>query len=142
MWPNTHYSPPTSPGEQAQIDCYTPSNEDQQSQDFFGRRRLRIAAGQDPEKQPEKFTPPPRHHWAHFVWPTNEEAYAWAEVGRKKRAAHNLLIREEAEREKQMKKLKTPSCGAGSSAEPVTDENNPLGNAPVEGPPVPFQLEE
>ena len=79
------------------------------------------------------------------MWPTNEEGYAWAEVGgvgRKKRAAHNLLIREEAEREKQIKKLKTPSCGAGSSAEPVTDENNPLGNAPVEGPPVPFQLEE
>ena len=136
------YSPPTSPGEQAEIDYYTPSNESQETQDFVGRRRLRICAGQDPAKQPETFTPPPRHHWAHFVWPTNEEAYAWAEVGRQKRAAHNVRIREEAERENKMKKLKTPSCGAGSSAEPVTDENNPLGNAPVEGPPVPFQLEE
>ena len=68
------------------------------------------------------------------MWPTNEEAYAWAEVGRQKRAAHNVRIREEAERENKMKKLKTPSCGAGSSAEPVTDENNPLwglGNAPA-----------
>ena len=76
------------------------------------------------------------------MWPTNEEAYAWAEVGRKKMAAYNVRIREEAEREKQIKKLKTPSCGAGSSAEPVTDENNPCGNAPVEGPHVPFLLEE
>ena len=71
-------SPPNSPDTQAKIDCYTPSDESQEEQDFFGRRRLRIAAGQDAEKQPEKFTPPPRHHWAHFVWPTNEEAYAWA----------------------------------------------------------------
>ena len=51
-------------------------------------------------------------------------------------------MREKADRENKMKKLKTPSCAAGSSTEPVTDENNPLGCAPVEGPPVPFQLEE
>ena len=91
---------------------------------------------------PHKFTPRSSNWWATLQWATNEEAYAWAEVGRKKRAAHNLLIREEADRENKMKKLKTPSCAAGSSTEPVTDENNPLGCAPVEGPPVPFQLEE
>ena len=95
-------SPPNSPDTQAQIDCYTPSDESQEEQDFFGRRRLRIAAGQDREKQPEKFTPSPRHHWAHFVWPTNEEAYAWAEVGRKKRAAYNIRMREDADRENKM----------------------------------------
>ena len=79
-WPSTPL--PTRPTDtQAQIDCYTPSNESQETQDFVGRCRLRICAGQDPEKQPEKFTPPPRHHWAHFVWPTNEEAYGGLRLG-------------------------------------------------------------
>ena len=128
------YSPPTSPGEQAEIDCYTPSNESQETQDFVGRRRLRICAGQDPEKQPEKFTPPPRHHWAHFVWPTNEEAYAWAEVGRKKRAAHNLLIREEAEREKQDEKAEDAELRSRQQRGTGDRREQPVGQRPCGGP--------
>ena len=55
---NTMEEPP-SPETQAYIEAYTPSNESEESLDFFGRRQLRIANGQDPEKHPEKFTPVP-----------------------------------------------------------------------------------
>ena len=104
---------PLSPDTQAYVNSYTPSNEPQESQDFFGRRALRIMNGQDPAKQPEKFTPPVSQR---MVWPTNEEAYKWAEPGRKKRA----LFNEEPEAEK---KQKTPARGAeGSSSTPITEE--------------------
>ena len=48
---------PLSPETKAAIDAYTASKEPQETQDFFGRRWLRIINGQDPEKQPDKFTP-------------------------------------------------------------------------------------
>ena len=108
---------PLSPETKAAIDAYTPSDETKETQDFFGRRRLRIINGQDPKKHPEKFTPLPAVVRVVDVWPTNEEAYEWAEPGRKKRALYNIRIREEAE---QMKKLKTPSGAAGSSTSPET----------------------
>ena len=49
---------PPSPDTQAIIDMYSPSQESLSVQKFFGRRRLRINHGQEPELQPEKFTPP------------------------------------------------------------------------------------
>ena len=38
------------------MEAYTPSCESESLQEFYGRRRLRIINGQDPEKHPEKFT--------------------------------------------------------------------------------------
>ena len=37
--------------------AYTPSQEDKQTLEFFGRRNCRKSAGQDPDKNPELFTP-------------------------------------------------------------------------------------
>ena len=41
-----------------------------------GRRQARILHGQDPVKNPEKFTP--RVNLTRFAWPSNDEASAWA----------------------------------------------------------------
>ena len=46
---NSDGEEPPSPETQAIVGSYTPSKETQETQDFFGRRRLRIAAGQDPQ---------------------------------------------------------------------------------------------
>ena len=69
---------PNSPEfSKEEIEAYTPSNEDEASLNVFGRRRLRILHGQDPEEMPHKFTPIPSQH---MQWPSNEEAYAWAKA--------------------------------------------------------------
>ena len=129
---------PLSPEfDRAYVDSYTPSNEPQGMVDLHGRRRLRMNNGQDPEKHPEKFTPPPAVVRVVDVWPTNEEVYAWAEPGRKKRAAYNIRMREEAEK---MKKLKTPSGAAGSSSTPITDETAAAAINSYAGPALPIQL--
>ena len=62
-----------SPEGQAYVDSYTPSMESQDVIDFFGRRRLRIHNGQDPEKHPEKFTPQEDQR---MKWATDEECVA------------------------------------------------------------------
>ena len=98
-----------------EIEAYTPSIESESSLEFFGRRRLRIANGQDPEKHPNKFTPLISQR---MEWPTNNEAFQWAEPARKKRALFNIALRMEA----QQKKLKTP-CATASSSTPITNEN-------------------
>ena len=72
-----------------------------------------------------------------YVWPTNEEAYAWAEPGRKKRALYNMRPREEAEK---MKKIKTPSGAAGYSSTPITDETAAAVSSSYAGPALPIQL--
>ena len=114
-----------------EIEAYTPSNESEDSLDFFGRRRLRIMNGQDPVLHPKSFTPLVSQR---MQWPTNDEAFEWAEPARKKRALFNTKLREKA----QQKNLKTP-CAAGSSSTPITDENLIQQPAP---PPVavPFSL--
>ena len=113
------------------MEAYTPSCESESLQEFYGRRRLRIINGQDPEKHPEKFTPLVSQR---LEWPTNDEAFLWAEPARKKRALFNIALREEA----QQKKLKTP-CATASSSTPITNENLTQQPAP---PPVavPFPL--
>ena len=73
-----------------EIEAYTPSIESESSLEFFGRRRLRIANGQDPEKHPNKFTPLISQR---MEWPTNNEAFQWAEPARKKRALFNIALR-------------------------------------------------
>ena len=68
----------------AEIDAiltYTPSKEPQETQDFFGRRQLRVSMGQDPALHAWKFTPPQPHA---FKWPTDEECLLWAEAGKRK----------------------------------------------------------
>ena len=113
------------------MEAYTPSCESESLQEFYGRRRLRIINGQDPEKHPEKFTPIVSQH---MQWPTNDEAFEWAEPARKKRALFNTRLREKA----QHKSLKTP-CAAGSSSTPITNEN--LLQQPAPTPvAVPFSL--
>ena len=116
-----------------EIDAYTPSNEDEASLNVFGRRRLRIMNGQDPELMPHKFTPIVSYH---YEWPTNKEAYAWAEA-----AAQNRRKRQLFEKHIFEKKQKTPGVAAGgSSSTPETDENlQPLQAAPPPAP-VPFSM--
>ena len=68
----------------AEIDAiltYTPSKEPQETQDFFGRRQLRVSMGQDPALHAWKFTPPQPHA---FNWPTDKECLLWAEAGKRK----------------------------------------------------------
>ena len=127
--------PPNSPEfSKEDIEVYTPSNEDEASLNVFGRRRLRILNGQDPEEMPHKFTPIPSQH---MQWPSNEEAYAWA-----KAAIWNVRKRDgQLFEPEQNKKHKTPGGAAGSCSTPATGDENlqPQQAAP---PPaaVPFQL--
>ena len=71
------------------------------------------------------------------VWPSNEEAYKWAERGRKKRTLLNLAMWEEEDRKK---KLKTPSGAVGSSSTPITDETAAAASTSYAGPVLPLQL--
>ena len=94
-----------------EIDAYTPSNEDEASLNVFGRRRLRIMNGQDPELMPHKFTPIVSQH---MQWPSNEEAYAWAKAAIAAVRKRNGQLFEP----KQNKKHKTPGGDAGSCSTP------------------------
>ena len=125
---------PPSPDTQAIIDAYSPSQEPQSVQDFFSRRRCRINNGQDPELQPEKFTPPPD---LSFKWPTNEEAYAWAEAIKEKRCKRLKFLDMVT-----TKWQETPSAAASGNL-PETNGIKAAGSISSEGPAaVPFQLEE
>ena len=68
---------PLSPDSQAYVDNYSPSNESPSLVAFFGRRRLRIINGQDPERDSGQFTP--RVDLTKYKWPTDEEARNFAE---------------------------------------------------------------
>ena len=74
---------PLSPASWLEISNYTPSQESKEEQDFFGRRRLRIANGQLPVLHPLHFTPVVVADPIKFDWPTDEEALAWAEAAKK-----------------------------------------------------------
>ena len=95
-----------------QIEAYSPSQESLEHQEFFGRRNLRIINGQDPEEMPHKFTPRPSMK---MEWPTNEEAYAWAE-----KAVHNKRKRQLFEENPPDKKLTSPDACARASSSPHT----------------------
>ena len=125
---------PQSPETKAFVDSYTPSKESKEAQEFFGRRRLRIMNGQDPELMPHKFTPIVSYH---YEWPTNKEAYAWAEA-----AARNTRKRQLFEKHIFEKKLKTPGGAAGGSCSttPATDENLQPQQAAPPPAPVPFSM--
>ena len=82
---------------------------------------------------PHKFTPIASQH---MQWPSDEEAYAWAEAAKKNARKRQLFGQQ------QNKKQKTPSVAAsGSCSTPMTGDENlhPQQAAP---PPaaVPFQL--
>lgn len=68
---------PLSPDSQAYVDNYSPSQESPSLVAFFGRRRLHIINCQDPEQNPERFTP--RVSLKSYKWPTDEEARLFAE---------------------------------------------------------------
>ena len=91
-----------------------------------------VCAGQDPEKHPEKFTPMPQVE--PMQWPSNEEAFAWAEAA-KKRVRKRQLFEMQLLSEK-----KTPGVAAGGSSSPVTNENQPPEQAAPPPAAVPFQL--
>ena len=74
---------PLSLASWLEISNYTPSQESKEEQDFFGRRRLRIANGQLPVLHPLHFTPVVVADPINFDWPTDEEALAWAEAAKK-----------------------------------------------------------
>ena len=90
--------------------------------------------GQHPDEMPHKFTPKvtiPR-----LVWPSNEEAYAWAE-----KAIKDARKRPLSEKKVSEKKLKTPGVAAGgSSSTPETDENLQPQQAAPPPAPVPFSM--
>ena len=89
--------------------------------------------GQDPELMPHKFTPIVSYH---YEWPTNKEAYAWAEA-----AAQNRRKRQLFEKHIFEKKQKTPGVAAGgSSSTPETDENLQPQQAAPPPAPVPFSM--
>ena len=126
---------PNSPYETSQkIEAYTPSNESDATLSEFSRYDLRRMHGQDPEEMPHKFTP--KAVSQRMLWPSNEEAYAWAEAAMKdarKRQLSELKVSE--------KKLKTPGVAAGgSSSTPETDENLQPQQAAPPPAPVPFSM--
>ena len=53
---------------------FSPSERPKEEQEFFGRLHLRIAAGKDPDKNPELFTPPRPVGRAlmKYDWPAND----------------------------------------------------------------------
>ena len=99
----------------AEIDAiltYTPSKEPQETQDFFGRRQLRISMGQDPALHAWKFTPPQPHA---FKWPTDEECLLWAEAGKRKAKKQlsllGILPGETPQMNKKASPLARDACG-------------------------------
>ena len=105
---------PLSPEGKAYIDNYTPSKEDPDVVAFVGRRNLRIANGQDPERNPEKFTP--RVNPMEFKWPTDEECYAWAAE------AIRASRKQENKKRKVLFPSTSPSVGSASDSSPITLE--------------------
>ena len=129
---NSDGKEPPSPETQAIVGSYTPSKETQETQDFFGRRRLRIAAGQDPVAQPEKFTP--QVDMTKFKWPTEEEAKLWA---KSKPWEDKSTWACNGEKNKRQKKL---ALGAGASSTPATDSEAAVAVPRFQPPGLPFQL--
>ena len=78
---------PLSPDEWLDIVTYTPSKEPQETQEFFGRRQLRIMNGQLPVYHAYKFTPESKRDYS---WPSDAEALAWAEAAKKSHAKRSL----------------------------------------------------
>lgn len=125
---------PLTPDSKAFVDAYTPSQETQEAQDFFGRRCLRIANGQHPDTMPEKFTPKEDQR---MKWPTDEEASMWAESAKKK-ARKGKEVFEQIVAKKH--KILSPAGDKGANtaaATPATDEDK-AGKSPVDFSPMPM----
>ena len=103
---------PLSPDSQAYVDNYSPSNESPSLVAFFGRRRLRIINGQDPEQNPERFTP--RVSLKSYKWPTDEEARLFAE----KAIGRRLQVRDQVQAGARLRSIcwgaPAASCGRSS----------------------------
>ena len=68
---------PLSPDPPGWGSNYTPSKDTPNGRvEIVGRRQARILHGQDPQKNPEMFTP--QVDLTKVKWPTNEEAELWA----------------------------------------------------------------
>ena len=130
---------PLSPASEAYINNYTPSKESQEAQDFFGRRGLRIMNGQDPVKQPEKFTP--RVNLLSYRWPTDEEVQLWAEAKPWENKATWSCNSKPNKRQKKLELPKTPAEDGGTTSTPITEDMaDAAASSSFAGPPVPFQL--
>ena len=106
---------------------YTPSKDTPNGWvQVVGRRQARILHGQDPVKNPEKFTP--RVNLTRFAWPSNDEASAWAEA--------NVSSRK---RQKKLELNSTPPA-AGASSSPITEETTVSAGTSYAGPALPCQL--
>ena len=122
---------PSSPDPPGWGANYTPTKDDPEYVEFHGRRRARILHGQDPQKNPEKFTP--MVDPLKFKMPTDQEAKEWAE--------------DTFHRNKRVKKLQlqveTPavSGASSSSSAPITQETAAAAaKATILSPTEPFQI--
>ena len=117
---------PPSPDRPGWGKNYSPSNDTPNGwAEFVGRYRARIIHGQDPQKNPELFTPQAKS--SPLKWPTNEEAYQWVDSF--------------FQQQKKPKKLAfhdTPAATSGSSTSPVTGVAGepPTSRAPRESSPI------
>ena len=94
--------------------------------------------GQDPEKDPEKFTPQEDQR---MKWPSNEECVVVYAAAEKKARKFWERLEGSDKKQKIMRPVGIAVSGANAKeATPVTTEQL-VGTDPVEGPPLPFTLE-
>ena len=122
---------PSSPDPPGWGANYTPTKDDPEFVEFHGRRRARILNGQDPQKNPEKFTPVVNP--LDYKWPSNLEAKESVEK----------LFRPNKRVMKLQLQVETPAVSGAScsSSAPVTEETAAAAaKATSLSPSQPFQL--
>ena len=109
---------------------YTPSKDTPNGRvEIVGRRQARILHGQDPQKNPEMFTP--QVDLTKVKWPTNEEAELWA-----------AAVFSKPKKQKKLELHNTPTVGGHAASTPVTEETAAASSSfGFAGPLEPFQLE-
>ena len=121
---------PLSPDPPGWGSNYTPSKDTPNGRvEIVGRRQARILHGQDPQKNPEMFTP--QVDLTKVKWPTNEEAELWA-----------AAVFSKPKKQKKFELHNTPAVGGGTASTPVTEETAAASSSfGFAGPLEPFQLE-
>ena len=122
---------PSSPDPPGWGVNYTPTKDDPEFVEFHGRRRARMLNGQDPQKNPEKFTPVVNP--LDYKWPSNLEAKESVEK----------LFRPNKRVKKLQLQVETPAVSGAScsSSAPVTEETAAAAaKATILSPSQPFQL--
>ena len=94
---------PLSPDPPGWGSNYTPSKDTPNGRvEIVGRRQARILHGQDPQKNPEMFTP--QVDLTKVKWPTNEEAELWA-----------AAVFSKPKKQKKLELHNTPAVGGGTA---------------------------